>query len=84
VEFCYAKLQAAYWPQGGIVAKYAYADAPITDMALLTETVLLTRVNHTFHAGPAMRGKWLSVSCCWQSETGNRGEWVPVQSAIVP
>jgi hypothetical protein len=66
------------------VAKYAYADAPLTDFALLTETTLLTKVHETFHAGPDKRGKYLTATCCWQTKTGNRGDWVPVQSAIVP
>jgi hypothetical protein len=68
----------------GIVAIYAITDGPVTDDTLLTESVLLTKPTHTFRAAAAQRGKWLSVTVCWQSETGEKGPWAAVQSAIIP
>ncbi|AEF84197.1 hypothetical protein TREPR_0784 [Treponema primitia ZAS-2] len=46
----------------GIVAFFAIADAPITDSALLVESVLLTNPTHTFRAAATQRGKWLATS----------------------
>ncbi|MFP3041289.1 hypothetical protein LQZ19_05650 [Treponema primitia] len=68
----------------GIVAFFAIADAPITDSALLVESALLTDVTHTFHAAPTQRGKWLSATACWQSESGERGDCGAILSAVIP
>jgi hypothetical protein len=68
----------------GIVVFYAVSDAPITDDALLTQSLLITKTTHTLTGNAGQRGKWLSVACCWQSETGERGTPSAVQSAIIP
>jgi hypothetical protein len=68
----------------GVVALFAFSDQPLTTIAELTDSVLLTRVSHTFHCADTLRGKWINVSCCWQSETGQRGPESPIQSAIIP
>jgi hypothetical protein len=67
----------------GITALYAYSPVAITETALLNESLLLTKVNHTFHAADSQRGQWLSVTACWQSKTGERGATAAIQSARV-
>jgi hypothetical protein len=68
----------------GIDVRYAFTPEPVTDLALLTENIVLTKTRHTFHVDPANRGKWLSAACCWYAAGPKYGQWVAVQSAIVP
>jgi hypothetical protein len=58
--------------------------SPLTAIADLTQSILITRVNHTLTFPDTDRGKWVSVSCLWQSTTGDRGAESPIQTAVVP
>jgi hypothetical protein len=68
----------------GIVALYAITPEPLTAVADLTESVLITKTSHIFTGVDGQRGKWISVTCCWQSKTGERGPWVAIQSTVIP
>jgi hypothetical protein len=69
---------------GGIVVAYAIGDAPVTDTALLTGKLLITRATHTFKCTDAQRGKWLTCAVCWQSKTGECGQWSAIRSTLIP
>jgi hypothetical protein len=70
--------------KSGIVAVYAVAPGPLSDMPLLTQSVMLSKTNHLFLFDPSQRGQWLSISACWQSTTGEKGSWSVIQTAIIP
>jgi hypothetical protein len=67
----------------GIMVLFAVTPEPVTAAALLNESMLITKTRHTFHAGADQRGKWLSVACCWQSASGERGPLSAIQSAVI-
>jgi hypothetical protein len=68
----------------GIVLLYDVADAAIADITVLTRSVLLTRVNQTLSFPGTESGKRVSVTACWQSESGGRGDFAVVQTTVVP
>jgi hypothetical protein len=68
----------------GIVVLYTISDKPVMNIAELSQSMLITRTTHTIRAADTQRGKWISVTVCWQSKTGERGQYAAIQSAIVP
>jgi hypothetical protein len=68
----------------GIMVIYAITPEPVTAEAHLSESMLITKTRHTFHSAADQRGKWLSVACCWQSASGERGPMSAIQSAVIP
>jgi hypothetical protein len=68
----------------GITVIYAITPEPVTEEALLGESMLISKTRHTFNSAADQRGKWLSVACCWQSGSGERGPMSAIQSAVIP
>jgi hypothetical protein len=68
----------------GAVIVYAVLDAPPADINALTRSVLATRTPYTLEFTEEERGKTVYVAICWQNETGERGPWSEIESAIVP
>jgi hypothetical protein len=69
---------------GGIVVIYDVGDAAIMDPALLGESVLFTRTSQTVSFPLTQSGKRMSATCCWQSESGGRGNFASIQSTVIP
>jgi hypothetical protein len=78
------KAKKILYGMSGIVVTYAISDAPITDITLLTEALLITKTTHTFKCTDTQRGKWITVVICWQSKTGERGPGSAIQSTLIP
>jgi hypothetical protein len=68
----------------GITLLYDVADTPFTDPKLLTQSALLSRVNHTLSFPVTDSGKRVSVAACWQSKAHGRGDFAVVQTTVVP
>jgi hypothetical protein len=56
----------------------------ITDHKQLIHTELATRTPHFLHFEEADRGKTVYIAMQWQNESGARGEFTEIQSAVIP
>jgi hypothetical protein len=68
----------------GIMVRFAVSDKPITTIAELTESFLISTAIHRLSLPDTQRGQWLSVSCSWLSGTGKRGADSPIEATIIP
>jgi hypothetical protein len=86
IRFWELETQAKGVPKGmnGVVVNWKVSDTPITDQALLTESRLLSRHIEVLHFEPHERGKTVYAACRWENIKGERGEWSPIQSFVVP
>jgi hypothetical protein len=73
-------------PRGcnGAVVYYAIGAAPVTSQEELRDGGLATRTPHRLTFSSGDRGKYLSVSLCWQNNNGLKGNWSDVQNIVIP
>ncbi|GHU82962.1 hypothetical protein FACS189468_7700 [Spirochaetia bacterium] len=76
--------QKILYGMSGIVVIYTVAPEAVTDPEMLTKSVLITRAIHTMSFPLTQSGKRVSVSCCWQSKSGQRGDLAAIQSTVIP
>jgi hypothetical protein len=67
----------------GCVLNYAFAAAPITDHALLTNSALMTANPFTLSCGPENEGKYFCCSVQWGNEKGEKGPFSPIEHTVV-
>jgi hypothetical protein len=68
---------------GGLLLFYAWGDAAITDLSLLSERVLMTRSPFVLALPPEAEGKVLSLAVRWQNKKGNLGRWSRISTVRV-
>jgi hypothetical protein len=76
--------RAIPYGMNGAVISWKVSDTPITDPKLLDHTELATKSPHTRHFGEEDRGKTVYIAMQWQNESGVRGDYGEVLSAIIP
>jgi hypothetical protein len=68
----------------GAVISIKISDTPITDPKMLDRTELATKSPHDLHFEAKDRGKTVYIAMQWQNESGIRGNFSEIQSAIIP
>jgi hypothetical protein len=68
----------------GAVISLKVSDTPITDPKQLDRTELATKSPHVSYFDEKDRGKTVYIALQWQNESGVRGEFSEIQSAIIP
>jgi hypothetical protein len=76
--------RARPYGMNGAVVSFEVSDTPVRDPEKLTRTELATRTPHLLHFAEEDRGKTVYFSMQWQNESGERGDFTEIQSAIVP
>jgi len=67
----------------GAVARFVLADAPVTEVSQLTQSMLLHRGISDMQLGPEADGKYLSAALEWETHTNKHSPLSPVQSIKV-
>ncbi|MDR3351771.1 MAG: hypothetical protein LBO00_01880 [Zoogloeaceae bacterium] len=67
----------------GCLLRYAFGPGPITDLAALTHSTLMTRLLFTLVLPPEASGSRLSCAVAWQNERGHVGQFSEIQSVVV-
>jgi hypothetical protein len=74
-----------YGMNGAVVSFAISHDGKIiTDQKQLTHTELATHTPYLLHFEEADRGKTVYIAMQWQNESGARGEFTEIQSAVIP
>jgi hypothetical protein len=73
-----------YGMNGAVISLGVLDKPPAAPEDLKGRTELATRTPHLLHFAEEDRGKTVYVAMQWQNESGVRGEYTEVQSAIVP
>jgi hypothetical protein len=68
----------------GAVMYIGVGDKPAAGRGELHDGGLVTRTPRRLHFTADERGKFVSVSLCWQSTRGDRGTWSDIQSVRIP
>jgi hypothetical protein len=68
----------------GAVVSWDVSGTPVTDPKKLTRSELATRSPHTLLFEEEDRGKTVYIALQWQNESGKKGEFSAVQTAIIP
>ncbi|MDR2193910.1 MAG: hypothetical protein LBP19_05505 [Treponema sp.] len=68
----------------GAIISWGIFDASPKDPKKLPHTELATRSPHILEFEEEQRGKTAYLAMQWQNETGKRGDYTEIQSAIVP
>jgi hypothetical protein len=66
------------------VVSWNVSDVPVTDPKKLTCSELATRSPHVLYFQEEDRGKTVYISLQWQNESGGKGDFTAVQTAIIP
>ena len=72
-----------YGMSGAVIAR-GILDAPPVEADGLPHTELATASPHPLRFKEEDRGKTVYIAMCWQNESGVRGDFTEIQSAIVP
>jgi hypothetical protein len=80
-DAAYAAVRKPHTPA---VVSFAVLDHIPKDEKELTRTELATRTPHLLRFTEEERGKTVYVAMQWQNESGERGDFTDIQSAIVP
>jgi hypothetical protein len=68
----------------GAVVSWDVSGTPVTDPKKLTRSELATRSPHVLHFEEEDRGKTVYIALQWQNESGEKGDFTAVQTAIIP
>jgi hypothetical protein len=70
--------------QHGAEIRWAISDTPIVDVEDLTHSSFDTRTPFTLEFKGHERGKTIYFCLCWENTRGEKGPWIPIESAIIP
>jgi hypothetical protein len=76
--------RAIPYGMNGAVVSWKVSDTPITTPEMLDHTELATKSPHILHFAEEYRGKTVYIAMQWQNESGVRGDFGEVQSAVIP
>jgi hypothetical protein len=76
--------RAKPYGMNGAVVSYGILESPPANQNELTRTELATKSPHPLRFEEEDRGKTVYVALQWQNESGVRGDFTEIQSAIIP
>jgi hypothetical protein len=79
-----SEVKAKPYGMDGAVVHWLVSDAPATDPAQLTQSVLATRTPFYLTFTEGDRGRILSVALQWQNKKGQKGTMSEIQSTVIP